>query len=120
MWNPRKSKPSSMCTTRVFSGDSRNPIWGQHGRRLLPQRLGMPALPGHHHHEVVRVTDEPPVPEATPLALSPLLVVAHQFPALTVEMIIQHREGDIGQQRGEDPALEGAGQRVLEQLRTSS
>src|SRR4051812_27635073 len=25
MWKPRKSKPSSMCTTRVFSGASRNP-----------------------------------------------------------------------------------------------
>jgi hypothetical protein len=67
------------------------PHWGENVCHLLPQRLGMPALPGHHHHEVVGIADELPVSEAVPFAFGPLLVGAHPLSALTLEVIIQHR-----------------------------
>jgi hypothetical protein len=51
MWKPRRSKPSSIPTTRVASGASVNPRGYQLGH-LTVQRFGMLALPGHDDDEV--------------------------------------------------------------------
>ena len=57
MWKPRKSKPSSMDTTRVFSGASRSPIVAEHRGYLdLATAVGMFAGAEHHHHEVIGVS----------------------------------------------------------------
>jgi hypothetical protein len=55
----RKSKPSSMWTTRVFSGASRSP--------------SVAAFPVHHDDEVVSETDHPPVAQAALAACLPLV-----------------------------------------------
>jgi hypothetical protein len=73
--------------------------WCEHGRHLLTQCLGMAPFPGHHHDKIVREADNPPVPETVLLASSPFAFRSHLLPPLTVEMIIQGGQGDVGEQR---------------------
>ena len=57
--NPRKSNPSSMWQTLVFSSDRRKPIGASTAAtssRALRRRRW---VPDDHDHEVVRVADEP-------------------------------------------------------------
>ena len=105
----RKSKPSSMWTTAVFSGDSRSPTGGQHGRYLFAQRLGVVPLPGHHENEIIREADKFPGALAVSSAFAPLPVRSHLLAPLLVEMVVQRGQGDIGEQRRENSALRGPG-----------
>ena len=102
-----------MWTTRVFSGDSRSPIGARTAATSLAQGLGVFPLAGHEDDEVVGVADEPVVRQAVAAAFLPLLLVGHRRLPLLDEVIIQHGQGDVGQQRGEDPALRGAGDACL-------
>src|SRR5216684_377432 len=99
MWWPRKSKPSLMWTTRVFSGASRSPGGGEHGCHFLAQRLGVLPVSRHHQDEIIRIADDFPVALAVSSALLPLRLRAHLLMPLPVEMIVQRRQGDIGEQR---------------------
>ncbi len=65
----------------------------------------MVPVTGHHHGEIVRIADEFPVAVAVSSALGSLPTGAHLFMPLLVEVIVQRRQGNIGEQRGEDPAL---------------
>lgn len=74
----------------------------------------MTALARDDDHEVVGVADEPVgrlTSASTGLALS--RVGSHRLPCLG-EVLVQDRQRDVGQQRGEDPALRGAGDRAFE------
>jgi hypothetical protein len=53
----------------------------------------------HHENEIVAIADESPVALAGLLALFPLPLGAHLLMPLLVEMIIQRRQCDIGEQR---------------------
>jgi hypothetical protein len=65
----------------------------------------MVAVTRHHEDEIIREADESPVPEAVVSAATPLVLVSHLLMPLLVEMIVQFRQGDVGEQRGKDPAL---------------
>ena len=66
-------------------------------------------LAGHEDDEVVGVADESVVRQAVATSFLSLLLDGHRRLPLLGEVIIQHGQGDVGQQRGEDPALRGAG-----------
>ena len=66
-------------------------------------------LTGHEDDEVVGVADEPVVRQAVATAFLSLLLDGHRRLPLLGEVIIQRGQGDVGQQRGEDPALRGTG-----------
>jgi hypothetical protein len=55
---------------------------------------------GDHQDKVIRITDESPVSLAGACTLAPLFVCAHLFVPLLDEMIVQRRQGNIGEQRG--------------------
>ena len=74
----------------------------------------MAPVAGHEDDEVIGVANESVgrlAAAAAPLALP--RVGAHLSPG-SGEVIVQSAERDVGQQRGENPALRGAGQRRLE------
>ena len=71
----------------------------QDGRHLLAQRLGVMAFAEHHQDEVVAVAHESPVAEAFVPALTPLPVRAHLQAPGPVEVFVQRRQGDVGEQR---------------------
>jgi hypothetical protein len=73
------------------------------------QCLGVAAVPGDHDDEVVGVPDQPPVPETVPAASGPLDFRSHLLLPLPGEVVVERRQRDVGQQRGEYPALRGAG-----------
>jgi hypothetical protein len=64
----------------------------------------------YHHGEIVRVADDFPVAVAVSSAFGSLHGGAHLLVPLLVEVVVQRRQGDIGEQRGKDPALRGSGQ----------
>src|SRR5437899_7647881 len=66
-----------------------------------------------HQDEVVRITDEPPAPEALCLAVGALPARAHLLMPLPGEMVVQRRQGDVGEQRRENPDLRGPCQSVF-------
>ena len=107
-----------MWTTRVFSGDSRSPIGARTVATSSRSAWACSCSPGHEDDEVVGVTDEPVVRQAVAAAF---LSLAARWPSsglpLLDEVIIQHGQGDVGQQRGEDPALRGAGDAALPRYR---
>ena len=70
-------------------------------------------VPGYHQDEVVRITDEPPASEALCLAVGALPAGAHLLMPLPGEMVVQRRQGDIGEQRRENSALRRPGQSVF-------
>nr|WP_238695431.1 hypothetical protein [Ornithinimicrobium flavum] len=70
-------------------------------------------LPGDQDDEVVGVPDQTVVGPALSLAALPLDLGAHLLLPRGDEVIIQRGQGDVGQQRGQDPALRGAGVRRL-------
>ena len=111
MRQPRKSNPSSMWQTLVFSSDRRKPIGASTAADLIPERFGVAAGAVDHDHEVVRVADESHGrdPGTSTLGASPLR--AERFP-LGGEVLVEDRQGDVGQQRREDAALGGAGDRL--------
>jgi hypothetical protein len=95
---PRKSKPSSMCTTRVLSGGQPQPQRGYHLRDLVQQRLRVMAAAFDHDDEVVGVPDQP-VGGLTALAAPvSLITVTHRRPRPS-EVLVQDGQGDVGQQR---------------------
>ena len=108
-----------MWTTRVFSGDSRSPIGASTVATSVAQRLGVFPLAGDEDDEVVGVADESVVRQAMAAAFLSLLLDGHRRLPLPGEVIIQHGQGDVGQQRGEDPALRGAGDACLPGCRWS-
>src|SRR5271165_1108982 len=73
----------------------------------------MMPVTGYHQDEVVAVTDETPGPEALCLAFGALSASAHLLMPLLGEMVVQRREGDIGEQRRENSALRRPGQGVF-------
>jgi hypothetical protein len=83
---------------------------GQHGRHLLTQLLGVAPFALDYDDEVVGVADQTVGRLAVVAALGPLVGRAHRLVPLLGEMIIQDGQGDVGQQRGQDPALRGPGQ----------
>src|ERR1022692_3064553 len=83
------------------------PQRGQDGGCLLAQRLSVLAGAVHHDDKVIGVTDTPPVAQALLHAFLPLPPVRLPLPG---EVLVQRRQRDVGQQRGEYPALGGAGQ----------
>ena len=98
MRQPRKSNPSSMWQTLVFSSDRRRPIGASTAADLVPERFGVVAGAGDHDHEVVRVADESHdrFPGAATLGARPFR--SERFP-LACEVLVQHGQGDVGQQR---------------------
>ena len=70
----------------------------------------MAAVSADHDDEIIGVADQPPVAQALLLRL-PAALVRVGLP-LGGEMLVQRRQGDVGQQRGEYPALRGAGEGV--------
>src|SRR5690242_3829006 len=71
----------------------------EYGCHLLTYRLGVTPLSAYHDHKIVGVTDKAPVTQAGFHAFGPLLVGAHLLLPLSDEMLVQHRQGDIRQQR---------------------
>ena len=97
-----------MWTIFVFSSESRKPHREKHRCCLVSQALGVGSVPGHHDHPVVRVADEAVVGQALASALLPLMRVAHRLPGRD-EVLVEDRQGDVGKQRRENPALRGTG-----------
>jgi len=64
---------------------------------LTAQRLGIGLGAVDHDDEVVGVADQPP--RAQTLAPSRLAVLGVPASPLLLEVLIQHRQGDVGQQR---------------------
>ena len=81
------------------------PQRGQDGGCLLAQRLSVLAGAVHHDDKVIGVTDDPPVAQALLHAFLPLVTVRMPLPG---EVLVQCRQRDIGQQRG-DHALNTVG-----------
>jgi hypothetical protein len=79
----------------VFSADSRKTHRREHRRHLRKERFGLCPVAGHHDHEVVRVPDKPVVGESVPTPFRSL----HGADRVLVEMLVQHRQRHIGQQR---------------------
>ena len=67
----------------------------------------------HHDHEVVGVADDLVVRFAISSAPGPLIACRHMLPPFLVEMVVQRRQCNVRQQRGQDPALRGAGVRLF-------
>jgi hypothetical protein len=67
-----------------------------------------------HDHEVVGVADEFHNRTASASMLDAAPFRSERLP-LGVEVLIENGQGDAGQQRGQDPALRGAGPGVLVQ-----
>ncbi len=93
-WKPRKSSPSPptcRCTIRVLAALGSSPRSAS--RSVKPRQGGLGLLPGGaHHHQVVGVADQHPVLAGRPRPVQPVQV-------------------DVRQQRGDHPALRGAGHR---------
>ena len=105
--SPRRCGP-----TLVFSSDRRRPIGASTAATSSRSASALLAGAVDHDHEVVRVADEP-VGCATTLADA--LAPVHSVPIASHscgEVIVEDGQGDVGQQRGEDPTLRGAGDRV--------
>jgi hypothetical protein len=73
-------------------------------RDLRPQRLGVLAGAVDHHDEIVRVTDQS-IGRATTLAdaLAPIARLG-RLPDPS-EVIVEGRQCDVGEQRGQDATL---------------
>ncbi len=82
-------------------------------RRLGHQRLGVTPRPGDADDEVICVAHEPVGRLAAVARVVALVDAAHRLPR-PGEMLVQNAEGDVGQQRRENPALRGAGHRPVE------
>jgi hypothetical protein len=59
----------------------------------------------HHQDKIVRIADEFPIALSVSSAFGSLAAGAHLFMPLPVEMIVQRRQGYIGEQRGKYTAL---------------
>jgi hypothetical protein len=72
------------------------PDGGQHGNDLLAYRLGV--LPGatDHDHEVVGITHDAIGGQAVAPAPSPVHPGGHVGLPGVGEMLVQHRQGDVG------------------------
>ena len=72
---------------------------GQDRRYFGKQRLGLRPCPGHQNHEVVRVPEQPIVGQPF-LASSPPLLGGRPWSAGCLgEVLVEHRQRHIGQQR---------------------
>ena len=70
--------------------------------------LGVCFGAGHHHHEVIRVSHQPIRGVTVATATFPKRPGGHvTLPGLG-EVLVEDRQGDVGQQRREDAALRGA------------
>ena len=76
------------------------PQRGEDGPHLLAQCLGVVPITGDHENKIIRIADESPVSLAGACALAPLFFCAHLLVPLLNEMIVQCRQGNIGEQRG--------------------
>jgi hypothetical protein len=112
MRNPRKSNPSSMWDDHRLLLRQAQAHRRDHLGDLVPELFGVASGPVHHDHEIVRVADEAVGGEAlvAPVAAS-LRVVTERLPGLG-EVIVEDRQGDVGQQRRQDAALGCAHLRV--------
>jgi hypothetical protein len=54
----------------------------------------------YHDDEVITVADQTPCAQAVLSAPCPLILGSHQFLPLLIEMFVQHRQGNVRQQRG--------------------
>ena len=82
------------------------PQRGDHLRDLVPEGLRVGSGSGHHHHEVIRVADDPVGgPAPFPVGFSAIRC-AMGIPMIA-EMLIQYRQSNIGQQRGDVSSLRG-------------
>jgi hypothetical protein len=70
---------------------------GQHRRHLIPERFGVAAGAGDHDHEVVRVADQPHDRATSAAMLDTPPLRSERFP-LAGEALVQHGQGDVGQQ----------------------
>ena len=84
--------------------------WCEHAAELRPERFGVRSGAGDHHDEIIRIADESIGRDAFTAPLGARPARAERFP-LAREVLVQHRQCDVGQQRREDPALRGAGVR---------
>jgi hypothetical protein len=87
------------------------PHRGQHRRDLLTQRLGVLPGAGHQHHEVIRIPHDPVVGQSLASSPFPHPRRGAGLPVLD-DVLIQHRQGQVAEQRGKNPTLRGAGDRV--------
>ena len=72
---------------------------GEHRCGLVTHGLGVGTSAGHQHHEVVRIADEPVRGQTrAPPLLARARVRAHRRPGRD-EVLVEDREGDVGQQR---------------------
>jgi hypothetical protein len=72
------------------------------------------ASASHKDEEVVGIAHELPRPQAFAAAL--FAVPLGPTVPLPDEMIVKYRQGNVGKQRREDPALRGAGARLTQAL----
>lgn len=88
------------------------PERGQDRCHLITQPFGRTARAVHHDDEVIRIADEAPIGLAMAAAPLALRRGCHHLLPLPGEMLIQHQQGDVGQQRRQDAALWGPGEGV--------
>jgi len=90
-------------------------VESEHLSDLLAQFGEVLVGPIAEHHEVVRVADQAPVRQVLEPPASALPGGGHRparFP-WRVQVLIEHRQRDVGQQRRQDAALRCAGAGVL-------
>jgi len=76
----------------------------EHRCNLCLHVLGVVPVARDEHHEIVGIPNQPVVGESVAAATSTIDVGATAPPELG-EVIVEDRQGDIGEQRGENPTL---------------
>jgi hypothetical protein len=92
-----------MWQTLLFSAERLSPTV-KRTVLLVPERFGVSFGAADHHDEIVRVADQSICRHTLAATLLAGPVGAERFPFLG-EVLVQHRQSDVGQQRREDPAI---------------
>src|SRR6266536_2353660 len=80
-----------------LAGRQAKPNGRQDRRHLVEQGFGVCLATSHHDHEVVRIPDQPVVGFSAAASPGPLGVGAAWPAGLVGEVLVKHRQGDVGQ-----------------------
>src|SRR5450756_1833312 len=112
MWNPKKSNPSLMCTIWVLAADSRSPSGAS--TTATSSRRASTSARVPCTSTTKSSADDAPVRQVLASASGATAGGGHGPACLPrpMQVLIEHRQGNVGQQRGQDATLWRAGMRL--------